>query len=266
MLRLLHIEWLKIRTYKTFWLLFLGFVISYPATYYLMAQKITEATRNDPKAKFLKGMISDPFTFPGAWLSSAYFGGLFFLLLGMLFILLITNEVQYRTHRQNIIDGWSRMEYLLAKLQVMMVFILVATLLVFGSGMVVGKTYSPDTADFKIQLYYVGYFALMATVYMMVAFLMAITVKRTGLAIILYFALVAIVDNFAWLILTMKDSQAGYYLPLECTDSLIPNPFKPKLLEKRKIPDSHLIYTAFGYISLFAAIIVFTFRKTDLKN
>lgn len=266
MLRLLHIEWLKVRTYKTFWLLFLGFIISYPATFYLMAQKITEATKNDPKAKFLKGMITDPFTFPGVWLSSAYFGGLFFLLLGMLFILLVTNEVQYRTHRQNIIDGWSRTDYLLAKLQVMVVFVLIASVLVFVAGYVVGKTYSPATADYKNQIYYVAYFVLMSTVYMMVAFLMAITVKRTGLAIILYFALVAIVDNFAWLILTMKDSQAGYYLPLECTDSLVPNPFKPKLLENRKIPDSHLVYTALGYISLFAGIIVLTFKKSDLKN
>lgn len=266
MLRLLKIEWLKVRTYKTFWLLFLGFVISYPATYYLMAQKLTETTKNDAKAKFLKGMIVDPFTFPGTWLSSAYFGGLFFLILGMLFILLVTNEVQYRTHRQNIIDGWSRMEYLLAKLQVMVVFIIVATILVFASGMVVGKTYSPATSDFTVELYYVGYFALMATVYMMVAFLMAITIKRTGLAIILYFALVAIVDNFAWLILTMKDSQAGYYLPLECTDSLVPNPFKPKLLERRKVSDSNLVYTAIIYITVFGAFITLYFRKTDLKN
>ena len=266
MLSLLKIEWLKVRTYKTFWLLFLGFVISYPATFYLMAQKITEATKNNPKAKFLKGMITDPFSFPGAWLSSAYFGGLFFLLLGMLFILLVTNEVQYRTHRQNIIDGWSRMQYLLAKLQVMLVFILIATLLVFVSGLVVGKTYSPATADFKVALYYVAYFALMATMYMMVAFLMAITIKRTGLAIILYFALVAIVDNFAWLILTMKDSQLGYYLPLECTDSVVPNPFKPTLLEQRKVADHNLIYTAFVYIALFASIIVLSFKGSDLKN
>lgn len=266
MLRLLHIEWLKVRTYKTFWLLFLGFIISYPATFYLMAQKITEATKNDPKAKFLKGMITDPFTFPGVWLSSAYFGGLFFLLLGMLFILLVTNEVQYRTHRQNIIDGWSRTDYLLAKLQVMVVFVLIASVLVFVAGYVVGKTYSPATADYKNQIYYVAYFVLMATVYMMVAFLMAITVKRTGLAIILYFALVAIVDNFAWLILTMKNSQAGYYLPLECTDSLVPNPFKPKLLEQRKVADSSLIYTALGYIVIFSGIITIYFKRVDLKN
>lgn len=266
MLRLLHIEWLKVRTYKTFWLLFLGFIISYPATFYLMAQKITEATKNDPKAKFLKGMITDPFTFPGVWLSSAYFGGLFFLLLGMLFILLVTNEVQYRTHRQNIIDGWSRTDYLLAKLQVMVVFVLIASVLVFVAGYVVGKTYSPATADYKNQIYFVAYFVLMATVYMMVAFLMAITVKRTGLAIILYFALVTIVDNFAWLILTMKNSQAGYYLPLECTDSLVPNPFKPKLLEQRKVADSNLIYTALGYIAVFSAIITIYFKRVDLKN
>ena len=73
---------------------------------------------------------------------------------------------------------------------------------------------------------YLGYFALMATVYLVVAFLVAILVKRTGLSIIIYFVLVVILDNLLWLGFTLKESQLGYYMPLEAVDSLIPNPFK----------------------------------------
>ena len=56
----------------------------------------------------------------------------------MLFILLITNEVQYRTHRQNIIDGWSRMDFLKAKFSMLIFFVAVSTLLVFIIALIVG--------------------------------------------------------------------------------------------------------------------------------
>jgi hypothetical protein len=115
-------------------------------------------------------------------------------------------------------------------------------------------------------IYFVGYFALMATMYLMLAYLVAILIKRTGLSIIIYFALVCIIDNILWLILTLKGSQSGYFLPLESTDSLIPNPFKPSALERRTISDLSLIITASAYILLFAFIIKSYFKRIDLKT
>ncbi len=98
------------------------------------------------------------------------------------------------------------------------------------------------------------------------AFLVAILVKRTGLSIIIYFAFVCAVDNILWLILTLYDNQVGYFLPLESTDSLVVNPFKPSIMEKRTVEDHWLLATATGYILLFAFIITSYFKKTDLKT
>jgi hypothetical protein len=214
----------------------------------------------------MKAMMGNPFVFPKVWLSASWFGGLFFIMVGMLFILLITNEVQYRTHRQNIIDGWSRLDFLKAKLSLMLFFVLTSTLMVFLSGLLVGLLYSSDSGDLFYGIYFVGYFALMATIYLAAAFLIAMLVKRTGLSIIIYFALVCIVDNLLWLILTLQDNQVGYFLPLECVDSLVPNPFKPSILEKRSIPDYVLVTTAVAYLSLFTWIITNYFKKSDLKT
>jgi ABC-2 type transport system permease protein len=268
MFDLFKIEWLKIRTYRTFWVLFAGFLVFFPAGFYLMAYKYMEQVGNAKTLEetLLKKLLDAPFVFPKAWHAAAWAGGMFFVIIGMLFILLITNEVQYRTHRQNIIDGWSRMDFLKAKFSIMLFFVAVSTLLVFIMGLIVGSVFSPANAKMFEGVHYVGYFALMATLYLMLAFLVAILIKRTGLSIIIYFAIVCIVDNILWLIFTLKETQVGYYMPLEAVDSLVPNPFKPKIMEKRTVSDYTLVIAAAGYIAAYVYVIISYFRKTDLKT
>jgi ABC-2 type transport system permease protein len=267
MLNLLKIEWLKIKTYRTFWILFLCFVIFFPVSYIFTASKFMSSRDVTAEEQVLKGMLGAPFSFPGAWLSSAYFAGIFFIIIGMLFILLITNEVQYRTHRQNIIDGWSRMNFLMAKASVMISLVLVATLLVAICGYFVGNQYSyAGSSNASEGIQYVGYFAIMALLYLMVAFLVAILIKRTGLAIIVYFAVVCIIDNILWLTFYAQNSQVANFMPLECVDALVPNPFKPKALERRTVADSTLIIAAIAYMSLYGYIIINRFKNTDLKT
>jgi ABC-type transport system involved in multi-copper enzyme maturation permease subunit len=174
--------------------------------------------------------------------------------------------VQYRTHRQNIIDGWSRMDFIKAKFTLLLFFIISAVVVTFITALIVGYTYSPQGADVWGGIKYLGYFALMATVYLAVAFLVAILVKRTGLSIIIFFVLVVIVDNLLWLGFTLKESQIGYYMPLEAVDSLIPNPFKPKMMERRTVADYTLIIAAFSYLAVYMYTIITYFRKTDLKT
>jgi ABC-type transport system involved in multi-copper enzyme maturation permease subunit len=268
MFNLFKIEWLKIKSYRTFWILFLAFIIFFPIAFYFSASKYMESLSGSGRMEeeLLKAMIESPFVFPKVWLTSSWMGGLFFILIGMLYILLITNEVQYRTQRQNIIDGWSRTDFLKAKFSLLIFFVLVSTVLIFLCGLVVGKVFSPANADVFKGIHFVGYFALMATLYLMLGYLVAILVKRTGLAIIIYFAIVCILDNVLWLIFTLKGSQIGYFMPLEAVDSLVPNPFKPKIMERRTVADYTLIIAAVVYISVYFTVIVNYFRKSDLKT
>lgn len=268
MWQLFKIEWLKIKTYRTFWILFLSFVVFFPVGFFFTAYKYMEklGASASMQEQVLKSMLGSPFVFPRVWHASAWMGGIFFVILGMLFILLITNEVQYRTHRQNIIDGWSRMDFLKAKFSLLIFFVLVSTVLVLGMGLLVGLMYSGDKPDVLNGLQFVGYFLLMATLYLMLAFLVAILVKRTGLSIIIYFTIVCMLDNILWVIFTLKDSQVGYFMPLEAADSLITNPFKPAALERRTVADWTLIAAAIVYISVYAGVIIRYFRNTDLKT
>lgn len=272
MLQLFKTEWLKIKNYRTFWILFGSFFTFLPFTFLMTANRFMrqfdQFEGKSIEAAMVKRLFSSPFIFPNVWHGAAWFGGLFFIIIGMLFIMLITNEVQYKTHRQNIIDGWSRMNYITAKITLLIFFVATSTLMVFLCGLVCGLLYTPDLASISLfeQLHYVGYYAGMATLYLVVAFLIAILVKRTGLAIILYFGYVFIIDNLLWLALTFRKSQAGYFLPLESTDSLVPNPFKPGMVETRTVTDGTLLITAAVYGALMLYGIVRYYSRTDLKT
>jgi len=269
MIQLLKIEWLKFRRYRAFWVLASAFVILFPLTFYFVAHKYMEAIsqRND-EANMLNSIMGAPFVFPKVWHSASWFGGLFIIILGMLFILLITNEVQYRTHRQNIIDGWSRTEFIVAKFYVMLCIVVLSTLWVFTSGLIVGLIQTPSTSTAGIfdNLHYIGYFALMALHYLMVAFMTAILIKRTGLSIIIYFVVVIIIDFILWAVFTIRDSQVGYYILMESSDSLVPNPFKPAMMERRKVSDLSLLITTTSYILFFGWGLLTIFKKADLKT
>jgi len=269
MLRLFKIEWLKIKPYRTFWVLFGTFLVLFPVSFFIFAYKFMESfsARNATMQEaMIKGMIGNPFNFPTVWHTSSWMGGLFFIIIGMLFIMLITNEVQYRTHRQNIIDGLSRMDFLKSKASLLIFFVLTGAVLVFITAFITGLFYNDGALNIFEGAHYVLYFALMATVYLIVAYFIAIFIKRTGLAIIIYFAFVCIVDNMLWAGLTFKETQFGYFLPLECVDSLVPNPFTKKVINRRHVGDWSLIVAATGYIILFGYFIRKKFLKSDLKT
>lgn len=272
MLKLFKIEWLKINNYRTFWVLFGAFLLFFPLTVFFAANKYMESIGSGPVAapeQMTEAILGIPFSFPKIWHTTAWFGGHFFVIIGMLFVMLITNEVQFRTHRQNIIDGWSRMDFLRAKTTILLFLVAVATVLVFITGLLTGLYYTPsgsNTSNIFTGIHYIAYFALMAFHYLLIAFFIAILVKRTGLAVIVYFISVYVIDGVLWLILTINNGQMGYFLPFETVDGLVPWPFSSDRFRFRTVPDYALLISTAAYITLFSYLIVNRFKNTDLKT
>ena len=52
--------------------------------------------------------------------------------------MLVTNEFSFRTHRQNIIDGWSRRQFVDVKIAMAVIIALVSTLMVILTALVFG--------------------------------------------------------------------------------------------------------------------------------
>ena len=56
------------------------------------------------------------FSFPGIWHNVTYVAGFFKFFLAILVAILVSGEYEYRTIRQNIIDGMSRLEFFKSKI------------------------------------------------------------------------------------------------------------------------------------------------------
>jgi ABC-2 type transport system permease protein len=264
MFRLLKIEWLKLRRYKAFWILLilcLGFSSGWN---YFLATTIRENKKNAAAHNPLAHILPNPYQFPGTWQMTCYVNSYFLLTLGILLILLLTNEYNFRTSRQNIIDGLTRTEFAVSKLFIMVVLAILATVVTFGTTIFVGKEISESTDGMWENSYLISYFFVQSLMYMLVALLLGMVVKRSGLAIGLYF-FIMIADSILGGVLNKYAHPAGYFLPVDGTDNLIPNPVRRFVPDADRPKDNIIISFSIAYILLFIFLFINYFRKADLK-
>ena len=116
MFSILKTEWLKIKKYPAFWWILGITILSYPginALFYFIHKDMTRS--KDMAAQIATAVFGSPFTFPEVFKTVAFSSSLFMIIPAILIIMLICNEYTYKTNRQNIIDGWSRNNFLLGK-------------------------------------------------------------------------------------------------------------------------------------------------------
>src|SRR6476619_1417230 len=136
MIKLLKIEWMKIKNYNAFIVISSFFALGVFASNYLVYLfKKNVIDPSDPTG-FLSSAA--PFSFPKVWQTVSYYSGLMLLLPGLLMLILVTNEFTYRTHRQNIIDGISRKQFTQVKLFIGFIIALASTALVFIGAVLFG--------------------------------------------------------------------------------------------------------------------------------
>ncbi|MFZ1786302.1 MAG: ABC transporter permease, partial [Ferruginibacter sp.] len=173
MINLLKIEWLKIKSYTGFILLSSFFALGVLTTNYIVyAFKKNVIDKVEGSQLLFSG---SPFDFDAVWKTVSYYGGYFLMLPALLMVILISNEYSYKTHRQNIIDGWSRFEFLKVKLGLALVFALASTLVIVLTALLFGAF--SGTAFSVNGFANVGYFFLKALTYNLVAILISILVK-----------------------------------------------------------------------------------------
>ena len=226
MLALIKIEWLKIKKYPAFWWM-LGIVaLTYPGlnamTYYGYLQATTGKEMTSNVAKLLLG---NPFSFPEAWHTVAFFSSIFVLLPSILVIMMVTNEYTFKTHRQNIIDGWSRSQFITSKLFDVLIVSIIATLVYIlvaaGYGIYADSSSVNQWAD---QLQYIPLFLLQTFSQLSIAFLLGYLVKKAFIALGIFLFYYLIVENIAVGYATFKLNDIGRFLPFEISDRLIPRP------------------------------------------
>jgi len=223
---LVRTEWLKIKGYRAFWLIITVTALAYPGMGYIF-HNIYESVLNQKEkaAQIVKSLIGNPFTFPEVWHTLAYASSFFIFIPAVVVIMFITNEYTYKTHRQNIIDGWSRNEFMISKMiDVLLISIMVTALYIIVC-LVTGFSNQEYIGSGKWDMvYYAGLFALQTFSQLSIAFLVGLLVKKAflalGIFIFYFFPFEPIMVGLAkW-----KANDIGRFLPLEISDRLIPVP------------------------------------------
>ncbi len=273
MIRLLKIEWLKIRQYKVFWILMILYLLSVgivcSSGMFLMEflkSKGAEFEGIDPT-------ILPLYDFPDVWQNITYIATFLKILLAFIVIISVTNEISYRTLRQNIIDGMSKGDLLTSKLLLIISLSFAASLFLFLIGLTTGLIYS-DVVEprfiFQELEFILAYFLEVMT-FLSMAFLLALLLRKAGFAIVLLFMYTLILEPF----LTVNMEHNPHipdtldwivpYLPIKSINNLIRVPFQKYVF--MKIQDFIALkdlLIVIGWLGLYNLIIIWVLKKRDV--
>jgi ABC-2 type transport system permease protein len=223
---LINIEWLKIKKYPAFWWMLGIVLLSYPGInimFYNVYGQIVNG--KEMPSNIAKMLLGNPFVFPEVWHTVAYFSSFFVLLPAILVIMLVTNEYNYRTHRQNIIDGWSRNEFMTSKLIDVAIIAFVATLVFSVVAISFGIYFNTNSMSrWAEQLYYIPLFFLQSFAQLSIAFLLAYLLKKAFIALGIFLFYYLIVENILVGYLRYKKIMIGRFLPFEVSDRILVPP------------------------------------------
>jgi len=226
MTTLLRTEWLKMRKYNAFWWILGITALSYPGVNFIFYQAYKDLTNNPTQlGQYAKMGLGDPFSFPEVWHTAAFSSSIFVFIPAVIIIMFISNEYSFRTHRQNIIDGWSRNQFISSKLMDVLIITLIITLLYIIFCLVCG--FANPTAIHNnawSKSYYIGLFALQTFAQLSLAFLVGFLIRKAFLALGVFLFYFVILENIFIGIMYRYDISFRDYLPVEISDKLIPPP------------------------------------------
>lgn len=267
MLHLLKIDLKKLTSYRTFWVVCgLYFItLAFSTASGMEFLKWIARTFEDFGSKLNINRIP-LYHFPDVWLNIIYFSGLFKIVLAIMTVISITNEFQYRTVRQNVIDGLSRWQFLATKILTNLLLSFLSVAMITVITFVTGLIYTPSInwnlvfADMEFLIaYFLEIFAFLSY-----ALMLGMLVRRSGLTIILlllsHMLEVIIRENIdeyvPWLI---------PFFPMESISNLVPMPFKRYAFQEiRDYLTFSSIAIAMGWTFLFNYFSYLKLKRSDI--
>lgn len=266
MVKLLYVEWLKLRPYRTFWILGILYLVSIFAVNYI-GYRIQEEVYREESTKGMAEMVlgTRPWAFPNVWHTAAWLSSWLLYFPGLMMIILMSNEFTYKTHRQNIIDGWSRHEFITVKFAYGILAALLSTTMMVLTALFFGFINQEDFSTDK--MIFVFFFFIVAVSYTMVALLISLFIRRGALAIGLFFIYGLVIENLLAGLMNHYLNNIGRYMPLESADDLLmPLPFAEQAQKKLVVPYNYTLLFIFaaGYLAAYFYFTYRKFKRTDL--
>ena len=236
MVKLLKIELKKILTYKVFWILmglyFLFLVLGILMAGFTINSWVDNMNKHIP-IPFPHVRI---YFFPDIWQNITFFASIRYILIlpAIVIIILITNEFTNKTIRQNIVNGMSRQEFLLSKLQLILVISLLITLILMIGTFILGisNTDSQGMAMMFKKIIFAGGFFIQLFSILVFAFFLGFLLRNTGLSIAIFTLYALIIEPVLYFILKIPKLQpntVSQFLPVNSVIRIVEYPYFPIL-------------------------------------
>jgi ABC-type transport system involved in multi-copper enzyme maturation permease subunit len=203
------------------------------------------------------------------WEFVPYVSSFLLVIPGLIMIMHTCSEYTFRTHRQNVIDGLSRRQYITTKILFIVVLALFSTAVTIIASFMM-RLLSNGGISFE-NFRYIGYFFVQAMAYISFAFLFALLLKRTGLAIGLFFVYSLIVENILERNVNKISAgvtKIGEFLPLASSEHLLMPRDMQEVLNMAKMGNAHSEYAylvaSIIYIVLLFVACYYRYEKQDL--
>jgi ABC-2 type transport system permease protein len=269
MLRNLQIEWMKIKNYRVFQVFSILYLIGiliiiyifYKIYIQLMGRVMSLGNPNPRDGQDLFSLFSSD----SIWTTVCFSTSFLLYLPGMVVINLFVNEVNFKTHRQNIIDGWKRETFIYTKIGLILCMSLVVTVMNVVATLIMCQV---TNCDFSLSsgLDTLGLSFLQTFIYLMFALMLATVFRRSGVAIIVFFLYGLILEFFLMWVFWKFLPGGQHFLPLQVADSLIQFPLmnvkhgffgdRPELM--------YMVIGALLYAALYVFLAVRKYKQDDL--
>lgn len=214
-------EWEKVRHYPVFWL-----VLAFYAFIFLLGaiSWISWGSAN-PDLRIHTISMFDYMAFPSVWNTFTWGAKWINLLLGLLAVMLVTQEYSLRTFRQQVIDGSQRWELLAGKGILIAALATAVTLFIVLCGIVFGLIYTKNLQEVEVfeNFYPVFGFWLQCIFYMSIGLFFGILIRRVAIGLIInvlyFFPLEIILRNILF-----YESSELYFFPYKIAGHLTPLP------------------------------------------
>ncbi len=268
MIRILQLEFLKLKHYKAFWIILGLFVVFYFALGFFTKRVIDWFLEENMEQLGQFANMGIPlFDFVDIWQNLAYLTFVFKWILAFVVIISICLEFSNKTIRQNIIDGLSRREFMFSKLIMILALALLAGLLLLLLGLFLGLLYSQvKSPDFILMnMEFIPAYILEIFSFLCLAMLFAFIIRRTGFAIIIFIFYTAMFEPIGAAIMQYEYKIANWYLPMRAINNLIHVPFqKYAFMEVQDYVAWVDVLVVFGWTGIFLLLSYWILKTRNL--
>jgi len=267
MKRLIRIDFRKYFYNRTFWVLSALYIVLVVFVFVVIESFLNHVMTNVGKNSPITIPGFSLYDFPYVWHNMAFLAGFFKIFLALIVIIFITNEYNYKTIRQNIMSGMSRVEFLFSKVIFVFFIALAVTLVLFLSALLLGYFHTEHitTALVFSKMFFIPAYFLEVFTFLLMAMMFAFLLQKQGLAIGIFALYYYVAEP---IIAFRLPEGVARFLPIKMITRLIdvPNSSLMKLfgVNFRETVSWIDVWSCLGYSILFVAAVYFFLKNRDL--